>query len=52
MKMNYDSDFSPNSVDDNIKIVDPRQQIKKRKALLKIKDVSTKHSGLWSNQEN
>jgi len=49
MKINDDSDFSPNSVDDNIKIVDPRQQIKKRKALLKIKDVSTKHSGLWSN---
>jgi len=47
-----DSDFNPSSVEDQIKIIDPKLQSKKRKAKLKIKDVSTKHSGLWNKNEN
>lgn len=52
MKTNSDSDFVPNSDDEHIKILDPKLQSKKRKAQLKMKDVSTKHSGLWNKQEN
>jgi len=48
MKENSDSDFIPNSDDERIKIADPKLLSKKRKAQLKIKDVTTRHSGLWN----
>ena len=52
MKSQTDSDFQPCSEDEHVKIADPKLQSKKRKALLKMKDVSTKHSGLWNKIEN
>lgn len=52
MKVNSDSDFIPNSDDYHIKIADPKLLSKKRKAQLKMKDVTTKHSGLWNKHEN
>lgn len=52
MKENSDSDFIPNSDDERIKIADPKLLSKKRKAQLKIKDVTTRHSGLWNKSQN
>lgn len=52
MNKNSDSDFIPNSDDERIKIADPKLMSKKRKAQLKMKDVTTKHSGLWNKNEN